>query len=437
MDQLQATDKTEAILRQEKMTALRTAEEEANKPTPEKISKIVNEISRLTNQQRRKLKQILIENIAAFNPAPGIIKDFEYEIKVSDETPLKQASYPVALKNQASMDIAIQKMLEWGKISKESTPYINPLIPVEKKDGGVRPCLDARKLNKRIIPDYDRPMPPEEILQRFHGCKFYSTLDATIPFGLSTSVASLNRCLHEKLGAEILEYTTIYVDDLLIATQTFDEHVKQLEKLLKKLIEIGMTVKLAKTLLCREEVPFIGHILTPTGIRVDERRIQGINDFPRPDKKNKLQEFLGITGCTPFELQHGVSPRQELSFLVNEPPGNAAAADKICIDKLHVIAQERMRKRATKRKEVADANNVHSSEDTALPRSSNDNIELAAAVVCVTKYSLLNNNKKKKRKFYTLRSAIDFWRQFSGSECRMKRPVSLLDFTGLNCSRRV
>jgi hypothetical protein len=115
-----------------------------------------------------------------------------------------------------------------------------------------------------------------------------------VPFGLKTSVASLNRCLNERLGPEILEYITVYVDDLLIATPTFEEHVKQLEKLLKKLIEIGMTIKLSKTLLCRDEVPFIGHKLTPKGIRVDERRIQGINDFSRPDKKQRLQEFLGM-----------------------------------------------------------------------------------------------------------------------------------------------
>jgi hypothetical protein len=75
------TAKKLLTLRHEKMKELRVAEEEANKPTPEKIKKLVNEIPHLTNHQRRELKRILIENIEAFNSKPGIIKDFEYEIK--------------------------------------------------------------------------------------------------------------------------------------------------------------------------------------------------------------------------------------------------------------------------------------------------------------------------------------------------------------------
>ncbi|KAF4521122.1 hypothetical protein B566_EDAN011939 [Ephemera danica] len=322
--------------RTKEMKAQEKNEEAAQEPTVAKIRAIVENIPKLTNHQRREMKKVLIENIGAFSSKPGRVKEFEYEINVKDDKPVKQATYPVPVALREQMDIEIEKMLQWGIIRKEQTQYINPIIPVKKKDGSIRPCLDARKINKIILPDYDRPMPPEEMLQRFHGCRYLSTMDLAqafwqvplsaksrkytgflykgesyvfnvVPFGLSTSVASLNRCLHDRLGPEILEYTTVYVDDLLIATPTFELHIQQLEKLLKKLIEIGMTIKLSKTLFCRDKVHFVGHILTPIGISVDQERLNGIRDFPRPQNKENLQQFLGTcTGrwraCIPYQM---------------------------------------------------------------------------------------------------------------------------------------
>jgi hypothetical protein len=185
--------------------------------------------------------------------------------------------------------------------------------------------LDARRTNKIIIPDYEGPIPPDEIFQKFNSKKFLSTFDLTsslwqvplsedskqhtgflyrgqsyvfnvVPFGLCISMASLNRCLKELLGHEILHYTRVYVDDLLCASTTFEEHCPHTDKLLQRIIDIGMTLRLDKTLLCRDQVPYFGMILTPEGAKSNPHKLQAIEEFRRPHDINSLQQFTGTCG---------------------------------------------------------------------------------------------------------------------------------------------
>jgi hypothetical protein len=321
-----------------------SAEKDTEEPTPYKIYQLVKQIKNLNKTQKRKIAKIFIKNIKVFSSQPGRVKDYEYEIKVNNNIPFKAMHYPIPVSHQKATAQEIEKMLKLRIIRKQSTPFVNPLVPVIKKDGSVRLCLDARRTNKLIIPDYDGPMPPEEILQRFSGKKFLSSFDLTssfwqvplskesqqytgfiyngesyvfevTPFGLSISVASLHRCLTTRLGPEILDFTTIYVDDLLVASTTFNEHCLHLNKLLTCIRNIGMTLKLSKTMLCREEVPFLGMILTPHGVFPDDKKLQGIVDFARPNNPKNIQEFVGTCGYLQrFHASYAqtVSPLYEL-----------------------------------------------------------------------------------------------------------------------------
>ncbi|KAJ8874333.1 hypothetical protein PR048_025179 [Dryococelus australis] len=84
------------------------------------------------------------------------------------------------------------------------------------------------------------------------------------------------------------------VDDILVTSATFEEHLKHLQTVLNKLTAAGMTVKLRKSLFCREEVPFLGHVLTPEGIRTAPDKLAAITEFPMPRNVRKLREFLGV-----------------------------------------------------------------------------------------------------------------------------------------------
>ena len=123
-----------------------------------------------------------------------------------------------------------------------SITLFKPGVVVIKKDGRVRLCLDARRINQIIIPDQESPESINEIFQKFSGVKYMTSLDLTagywqvplaevsrkytaflfngknyqfrrLPFGLNTSVAS---------------FIKWYVNDTLIASRTFEEHLDHL-----------------------------------------------------------------------------------------------------------------------------------------------------------------------------------------------------------------
>ena len=73
-------------------------------------------------------------------------------------------------------------MLKHGIIERGNSPFINPMVTVIKKDGNVRLCLDARKINSVTIPDYEGPTPIQEILARCGSMKYLSTVDLTSSF---------------------------------------------------------------------------------------------------------------------------------------------------------------------------------------------------------------------------------------------------------------
>ena len=132
-------------------------------------------------------------------------------------------------------------------------PYTRPILAVQKKDGAVRLCLDAREINKNIINDRTSLGEIDEIMNKFKVCEYMSIWDAVcgywqvelhpksrkyvafisegrnyqfkqLPFGLLNSVAIFVKCMDQILGREVLEFTTVYVDDLLITSTTWEEH---------------------------------------------------------------------------------------------------------------------------------------------------------------------------------------------------------------------
>ena len=116
-----------------------------------------------------------------------------------------------------------------------------------------------------------------------------------LPFGLNTSVASFIKCLDEILQPHSLDFLTIYVDDILIASRTFEEHVEHLEYVLEKLYQGGLTVNWDKSKFLQTEIHFLGFIITPTGIRANPDKVESILTFPEPKNIKQLQSFLGLS----------------------------------------------------------------------------------------------------------------------------------------------
>jgi hypothetical protein len=151
------------------------------------------------------------------------------------------------------------------------SPYVNPLTIIQRKDKPVRICADARQVNKQMVPDRAKTPPAHELLQRFHGAKYISSIDldsaflqipleessriwtafnfegrtyqfTRVPFGFRNSLASFIRALQLVLGSDSTGYVLNYVRDIIVYSDAYEEHVRHLDAVLGKLRTVGFTI---------------------------------------------------------------------------------------------------------------------------------------------------------------------------------------------------
>ena len=132
----------------------------------EEIRKKLDELDGVDQARRSQLEQLLHKNKRVFNERPGLITGYQHYFQVTDSTPYLQKGWPVPIKYQRAVQDEVRRMLEYRIIERAQSPYIQPLVTVIKRDGRVRLCLDARKVNSTTIPDYEGPPPINEILAR-------------------------------------------------------------------------------------------------------------------------------------------------------------------------------------------------------------------------------------------------------------------------------
>lgn len=277
----------------------------------------------MNQQEREVFKQLLNDFQDIFSDNPGLIEKYECRIKVTPGEPVSQRPYPIPISKLSKMDKEIQRMLNLGIIEKSDSPWSSPIIGVEKKNGDIRLCLDARQINKRIIPDRECPMSIEEILLKFQGAKYLSTIDLTagywqcplnensreitaflhrgrnyqfkvLPFGLVNSVAEFQKILDKVLGPEILTFTATYVDDIHITSTSFEEHIRHLRTIFRKFAEHNVKINIHKSQFLREQITFLGHIISEKGIGMDPEKIKTIQEFQAPRNQKQVRTFLGF-----------------------------------------------------------------------------------------------------------------------------------------------
>lgn len=319
------SDNFVSMLRKERCKIIRSLNTDSKPSVTTEIYEAIAKIEALEGSQKVMLHQLLSTHHALFSEKPGRNRFFKADIQVQPDTAFHIKSYPIPTKYIQEAEAYVQMMIEWDIIRHGTSPYANPMVCVRKSDGSLRLCLDARQLNKHTIKARESPRPTEELLRLYSGVKYISSLDLShsywqipleedskkytgflfrnqqyvfqvLPFGLCNAVAQFTRCMNLTLGTVCSDFARAYVDDLLITSTSYAEHIEHLHIVMSKLSEAGMTVKLRKSLFCREEVPFLGHIITPHGIRTAPDKLSAIEKFPAPKTPKQLRAFLGIVG---------------------------------------------------------------------------------------------------------------------------------------------
>uniref|UniRef100_A0A2S2NBD6 RNA-directed DNA polymerase n=1 Tax=Schizaphis graminum TaxID=13262 RepID=A0A2S2NBD6_SCHGA len=296
---------TTKIMRQVTMTTTQEGVERSANKLTSKIDKLVNEFPEV------------------FRDIPGKIKGYECNIRLKSNIPVNQHPYPIPAAKKEAVEKEIRRMIELDIIEPSRSPYSLPIVPVFKKNGEVRLCLDARKINEIIIPDRERPMTIDAIFSKFENIKCISTLDLRsgywqvpiakqnrdpcsflvngrnysykrLPFGLNISGSEFQKSMDMVLGPLLNTCVTVYIDDILITSENEDAHYEDIRSVLQRLQEYNVTVNKEKCQFFREEVIFLGHVISTKGIKMDPEKIRTIQTFKAPTKRKEVQSYLGF-----------------------------------------------------------------------------------------------------------------------------------------------
>lgn len=254
----------------------------------------------------------------------------KHKIRTKDELPVYTKSYRYPEIHRAEVHRQIEKMLKQNIIRPSHSPWSSPIWVVPKKLDASgqqkwRIVVDYRKLNEKTIGDR-YPLPHiNDLLDKLGRCQYFSTIDLAsgfhqiemdendiektafntenghyeylrMPFGLRNAPATFQRVMEHILRGILNEKCLVYLDDIIIFSTSLQEHIQNLKAVFERLRQAKFKIQLDKSEFLRKEVAYLGHIVTPEGVKPNPDKIKAIQNYPIPKTPKQLKGFLGLLG---------------------------------------------------------------------------------------------------------------------------------------------
>lgn len=333
-------------------------EEEADSPIPVYTIdqgtgvETINIGEGLAEEEAAELQRILTKYQDVFSEMPGKTNLLECPLRLTTPDPICTPQYPLPLAMKEVVEKEVRDMLKLGVIERSNSPYNSPLVLIKKPDQTYRTCIDFRRINEVLISDAE-PIPRTDMMFAEVGTKrFFSKFDLTkgywqvplelesrsvtafstqtghyhfiyMPFGIKTASAVFTRLMRTLLQG--LPNVAHYIDDVLIATMTWKEHLDTLQQFLHRVREAGLTIKPQKCEIAMTSVVFLGHRLGGGTIRAVDSTVEKIANAQKPQTKKQLRSFLGLAGYYRDMIPHYAEKAQPLTELTRKKERN-----KIC-----------------------------------------------------------------------------------------------------------
>ena len=308
---------------------------------------------------------------------PGLppLRGQGHAINTGDAPPVSKAMYRLSPKERDEVERQVTELLDKGLIQPSQSPYGAPVLFVQKKDGGLRMCVDYRALNNITIKD-KYPLPRiDDLLDRLQGATVFTSLDLqsgyhqiriadedvpktafrthkglyefkVLSFGLTNAPAAFQREMNKLFG--MLPFAVVYLDDILIFSKNAAEHEHHLKQVLQILRSSKLYAKKSKCSFYQSSVAFLGHVVSADGIKVDPAKIKAIVDWPNPKDASQLRSFLGlgnyfkrfVQGYSKLTapLVELTKPMQTFDFETNASAKHAFNELKRCLSSAPVLA---------------------------------------------------------------------------------------------------
>ncbi|UYV69844.1 K02A2.6-like, partial [Cordylochernes scorpioides] len=252
----------------------------------------------------------------------GLIRNYKYKADFSEipkNLPIKPArKIPFAIKDNVKKELDEMEALGIIKKVNHPTPISSHMVMV-RKDGKIRICLDPSDLNKILLRREFPLKRLEDIAVTLHKSKYFTKLDLKksvwqlpvdeetqpyltfstpwgrysflrVPFGIKTAPEIMQQIMTDLLSD--LKGVENSMDDILIHAPDLDTLRKRTYEVLSLLKSTGIKLNKEKCVFEREQVKFLGHLISKAGIQIDPGKVKAINDIQSPRNRKELQRLL-------------------------------------------------------------------------------------------------------------------------------------------------
>lgn len=279
-----------------------------------------------SKQEEIRLKALVSKYIDIFQwteYSTGRTNLVKHSINTGDHPPIKQVQYRVPQHLREEINKQLEEWLEHGIIRRSSSPWSSNIIMVKKKNGKYRFCIDFRKINEVTIKDAF-PLPRiDELIDALAVAEIFSVFDFAhgywqvemeeqdkqktafmannnlyefnvMPFGTCNAPSTFQRMMNTLFSGLTWKYCLVYLDDLLVYSRSFNEHLVQLEEIFSRIKQANLKLQPAKCLFCTNKVNYLGFEISDKGVYPDRGKMKVIEELEPPKNAKETKRFLGM-----------------------------------------------------------------------------------------------------------------------------------------------
>ncbi|XP_068240411.1 uncharacterized protein [Palaemon carinicauda] len=280
-------------------------------------------LDHLSATQSKEVMNLITKFAVLFQDVPGLTSLLMHDVEVGDARPIKQHPYRVNPSKRDIIKQEVEYMLRHDLIQRSFGPWSSPVVLVKKEGGGQRMCFDYRKVNAVTESDCF-PLPRvEDCINDVGAAKYISKFDLlkgywqvplterakeisafvtseglyscnVMPFGMKNASATFQRLMNQVIDK--LEGVVVYIDDLVVYSNSWESHLKNMECLFERLRAAGLVINLNKCDFAKAKIIYLGHEVGHGKILPKSVNIQSILDFQVPENRRGIRRFLGMVG---------------------------------------------------------------------------------------------------------------------------------------------